>query len=178
MSQQAKADTMGGMNLHQWRHGGAGGAWNGASSGSSSCICLGSLNEALTSQANLPMSSSRTVDNSTHHSGTSHLSAFHCTHLVGWDMGGSGNISSFSSSGISDDFCKKEATSAWELWWFPQVRVSAFRPHSARRHIRVSRSASCTLAREADLMLPFPSPFFRSVTIPTSLFGLSSYAIF
>ena len=42
MSRQAKVDTMGGMNLCWWRHGGAGGAWNGASLGSSSCICLGS----------------------------------------------------------------------------------------------------------------------------------------
>ena len=103
---------MGGMKLHQWRHGGAGGSWNGASLGSSSCIHLGSWNEDLTSRASLPVSSSRTVDNSTHQSGTSHFSAFHHTHSVDWDMGGSGNISSFSSSGILDDPCKKEATSA------------------------------------------------------------------
>ena len=120
MSRQAKADTMGGMNLHWWRHGGAGGAWNGASLESSSCICLRSLNEALTCWANLSMSSCGTVDSSTHQLGTSHLSAFHHTHLVSWDMGGSGDISLFSSSGISDDPCKKEATSAWSCGGSPK----------------------------------------------------------
>ena len=120
MSQQAKADMMGGMNLHWWRHGGARGAWNGASSGSSSCICLRSLNEALTCWANLSVSSSRTVDSSAHQLGTSHLSTFYCTHLAGQDMGGSGNISSFPSSGISDDPCKKKATSAWSCGGSPK----------------------------------------------------------
>ena len=120
MSQQAKADMMGGMNLHQWRHGGARGAWNGASLGSSSCIRLRSWNEALTSQASPPMSSSRTADNSAHQSGTSHFSAFHHTHLADWDMGGSGNIFLSSSSGISDDPCRKEATSAWSCGGSPK----------------------------------------------------------
>ena len=82
MSRQAKADTTGGMNLCRWRLGGAGGTWNGASLGSSSCIHLGSWNEDLTSQASLPIFSSRTVDNSTHQPGISHFSAFHHTHLV------------------------------------------------------------------------------------------------
>ena len=41
MSWQTKADTMGGMNLHWWRHGGAGGAWNGASLGSNFPCTLG-----------------------------------------------------------------------------------------------------------------------------------------
>ena len=69
MSRQAKVDMMGGMNLCQWRHVVAGGAWNGASLGSSPCICLGSRNEALISRASLPVSSCRTVDNSGHQSG-------------------------------------------------------------------------------------------------------------
>ena len=112
MSRQAKVDMMGGMNLHWWRQGGAGGAWNGASLGSSSCICLGSQNKALTSRASLPVSSSRTVDNSAHQLGTSHFSAFHHTHSADWDMGSSGNIPLSSSSGILDDPCRKEATSA------------------------------------------------------------------
>ena len=54
-----------------------------------------------------------TVDSSTHQSGTSHLSAFHCTHSAGWDTGSSGDISSLSSSVILDGPCKKEATLAW-----------------------------------------------------------------
>ena len=58
------------------------------------------------------MSSCRTVDNSSHQSGTSHFSAFHHTHLVDLYTDGSGSISSPSSSGILDDPCKKEATSA------------------------------------------------------------------
>ena len=92
----------------------------GASSGSSSCMRFRSLNKALTCQANLSMSSSRTVDISAHQSGTSHLSSFHHTHLVGWDMGGSSDISSFSSSVVSDDPCKKEATSAWSCGGSPK----------------------------------------------------------
>ena len=35
-------------------------------------------------------------------------------------MGGSGDIASFSSSGISDDPCKKEATSAWSCGGSPK----------------------------------------------------------
>ena len=120
MSWQAKADMTGGKNLHRWRYGGARGTWNGASSGSSSCMHFGSLNEALTCWTNFSMSSSGTVDSSTHQSGTSHLSAFHCTHLVGWDMGGSGDVSSFSSSVILNDPCKKEATSAWSCSGSPK----------------------------------------------------------
>ena len=94
---------------------------NGASSGSSSCMHFGSLNKALTCRANLSMSSSRRVDSSAHQSGTSHLSAFHCTHLVGWDMGGSSDISSFSSSVISRQSLQEGSYFSLELWWFPQV---------------------------------------------------------
>ena len=128
MSQQAKADMMGDMNLCQWRHGGAGGAWNGASSGSSSCMHFGSLNEALTCRSNFSMSSSGTVDSSAHQLGTSHLSAFHHTHLVGWDTGGSGDISSFSSSVISDNPCKKEATSTWSCGGSPKSESAPSEP--------------------------------------------------
>ena len=120
MSRQAKADMMGGMNLHWWRHGGARGAWNGASSGSNLCMHFGSLNEALTCRANFSMSSSGTVDSSAHQSGTSHLSAFHHTHLAGWDMGGSSDISLLSSSVILDGPCKKEAMLAWSCGSSPK----------------------------------------------------------
>ena len=167
MSQQAKADMMGDMNLHHWRHGGAGGAWNGAFLGSSSCIHLGSWNEALTSRASLPVSSSGTVDNSAHHLGTSHFSASHHTHSADWDMGGSGNISSSSSSGILDDPCKKEATSAWSCGGSPKSESLPSDPI-----LPEGRSASCRLAREADLMSPFPSPFLRPLTICMSPFNL------
>ena len=120
MSWQTKADTMGGMNLCQWRHGGAGGTWNGASLGSNSCMHFGSLNKALTCRANFSMSSTGTVDTSAHHSGTSHFSAFHHTHLAGWDTGSSSDISLLSSSVILDDPCKKEAMSAWSCGGSPK----------------------------------------------------------
>ena len=120
MSRQVNADMTGGRNLHQWRHGGAGSAWNGASLGFSSCMRLGSLNEALTCQANLSVSSSGTVDNSAYQLGTSHLSAFHCTHLADWDMGGSGDIPSLSSSTVLDKPCKKDTTSAWSWGGSPK----------------------------------------------------------
>ena len=100
------------MNLCWWRHGGAGGAWNRASLGSSSCICLGSWNKALTSQASLPVPSSGSVDNSAHQSRISNFLALYCTHSVGLDTDGSGSISSSSSSDVLGDPCKKEATSA------------------------------------------------------------------
>ena len=79
-----------------------------------------SLNEAFTCWANFSMSSTGTVDSPAHHSGTSHFLAFHCTHLAGWDMGSSGDISSLSSSVVSDDPCKKEATSAWSCGGSPK----------------------------------------------------------
>ena len=66
------------------------------------------------------MSSSETVDSSVHHSGTSHFSAFHHTHLAGWDMGSSGDISLLSSSVVSDDPCKKEAMLAWSCGGSPK----------------------------------------------------------
>ena len=87
---------------------------------SSSCIHLGSQNEALTSRASLPVSSCRTVDNSGHQSGTAHLSAFQHTHLVDLYMDGSGSISLPSSSGILDDPCEKEATSAFSCGGSPK----------------------------------------------------------
>ena len=111
MSWLAYIDMTRGINLLQWRHGGAGGAWKGVSSGSSSCICLGSWNEALTSQASLLVSSSPgTVDNSAHQSGVSHFSAFHLTHLANFDTASSGGISSLLQSNVSDGPSKKEAT--------------------------------------------------------------------
>ena len=120
MSQQAKADMMGGSNLHQWRHGGARGAWNGASSGFSSFMHFRSLNEVLTCWANLSISSSRTVDSSAHQWGMSHLSTFNRTHLAGWDTGGSGDIPLLSSSIVSEEPCKKDATSAWSWGGSPK----------------------------------------------------------
>ena len=99
------------------------------------------------------MSSSGTVDSSAHQSGTSHLLAFHHTHLVGWDMG---------SSVI-----------------FLHSPPQSFRMVLARRKLHrpgvvvvplqipfcwrcIGRLASCRLATEAGLMLPFPAPVFRS----------------
>ena len=120
MSWRAKADMMGDINLRQWRHGGARGARNGASSGSNLCMHFGSLKEALTCRANFSMSSSGTVDSSAHQSGTSHLLAFHHTHLAGWDMGGSSDISLLSSSVVLDNPHKKEATWAWSCGGSPK----------------------------------------------------------
>ena len=122
MSWLAKMDMTGGMNLCQWRHGGAGRTWNGASLGSSSCICLGSWNEALTSQASPPVSSSGTVDNSAHQSGISHFLALHHTHLADLDTDGSGSISSSLPSNILDDPCKKEATSTLSCGGSPKSK--------------------------------------------------------
>ena len=50
--------------------------------------------------------------------------AFHCTHLVGWDMGGSSDLSLFSSSVVSGDPCKKDATSAWSWGGSPKSESS------------------------------------------------------
>ena len=142
MSQQAKADMTGGMNLHQWRHGGAGGA------GSSSCMCFWSLNEALTCQANFSMSSSRTVDSSAHPARDITPFSLPSHPFVGLGYGWLWQhffILLLSRSGRS---LQEGGYFGLELWWFPQVLVSAFRPHSARGHIRVSRSASCRLLQK------------------------------
>ena len=126
-----------------------------------------SLNEALACRANFSMSSSGTVDSSAHQSGTSQLSAFHCTHSAGWDMGSSGDISLLSSSVILDDPCKKEAMSAWSCGGSPKSEsvvsdpillggVSADQPAVGWPQ----KLASC---------LPFPAPVFRSTTVPSFL---------
>ena len=130
----AKIDMTGGMNLCWWRHGGAGGAWNGASLGCSSCIHLGSWNEALTSQASLPVSSSRSVDNSAHQLGISHFLALHFTHLADLDTDGSGSISLSSSSDVLDHPCKKEATSALSCGGSPNPSLCLWTPFCQRAY--------------------------------------------
>ena len=73
ISWQANAEVVGGRNFCQWRHGGAGSAWNGASLGFKLVHALGSWNEALTCCANFLVSTCGTVDNSAYQLGTSHL---------------------------------------------------------------------------------------------------------
>ena len=67
-----------------------------------SCICCGSLKDAGTSLASFLQSSiPGTVDSSVHHSGVSHLLAFHGTHWLNSKTVGSGGVSSPSSLEVS-----------------------------------------------------------------------------
>ena len=109
------------------------------------------------------MSSSGTVDSSAQQLGASHISAFHHTLSAGWDTGSSGDISSLSSSVVSDGPCKKEATLAWSCGGSPKSESAPSDPIPLE-----GRLASCRLATEAGLTLPFPAPIFRSTTV-TSL---------
>ena len=87
------------------------GAWRVASLESSSHNCCGSSNDALTSLANFLASSfPSTADSSIHQSGVSHLSAFHGTHRLKSRIAGSRGIFSPSSSDISGNPHRKEAT--------------------------------------------------------------------
>ena len=114
----------GGINHRQWRHGSTRGTWKGASLGSSSCIPLGSWNEALTSWASLLISSSHgTVDNSAHQLGVSHSPTFHFTQSENMDTAGSCSTSLFPPSDVSNDPSKKEATSALSFGGPPKLEV-------------------------------------------------------
>ena len=111
MSIHAKIELAGGINLFLWRTGGAGGACRVAFLESSSCNCCGSLKDALTSLASFLASSfPSTADSSIHQSGVSHLSAFHETHRLKSRIVGSGGVFSSSSSKVSSNIHRKEAT--------------------------------------------------------------------
>ena len=111
MSLQAKIESAGSMNFCLQRHGGAGGVWRVASLEPNSCSCCGSLKDALTSLASFLWSSfPGTADSSIHYSGVSHLSAFHGTHRLKSKTVGSGRVFLPSSSKVSSDPLRKEAT--------------------------------------------------------------------
>ena len=94
-----------------WRHHGAGGAWRVASFEPNSHSCHGSLKDALTSLTSFLWSSfPGTADSSIHHSGVSHLSAFHGTHRPNSKTAGSRGIFSPSSSKVCSEPLRKEAT--------------------------------------------------------------------
>ena len=110
-SLHAKMESAGGINFCLQRHGSAGGAWRVASLESNSCNCCGSLKDALISLASFLVSSFlRTANNSIHQSGVSHLSTFHGTHRLKSKIAGSRGIFSPSSSKVSGDPHRKEAT--------------------------------------------------------------------
>ena len=91
-----------------------GGAWRVASLTPNSCICCGSPKDAHTSLASFLQSSiPGTVDNSVHHSGVLHLSAFHGTHWLNSKTVGSGGILLPSSSEVSSNPLRKEATASF-----------------------------------------------------------------
>ena len=110
MSLHVKIEVAGGINLFLWRHGGAGGAWGVASLDPNSCNCHGNPKDALTSLANFLASFPGTADSSTHQSRVSHLSAFHWTNRPKSRIAGSRGIFLPSSSKVSGDPCRKEAT--------------------------------------------------------------------
>ena len=91
-----------------------GGAWRVASPAPNSCICCGSLKDACTSLASFLQSSiPGTVNSLVHHSGVSHLLAFHGTHWLNSKTAGSRGISLSSSSEVSGDPLRKEATAGF-----------------------------------------------------------------
>ena len=91
-----------------------GGAWRVASLTPNSHICCGSPKDAHTSLASFLQSSiPGTVNNSVHHSGVLHLSAFHGTHWLNSKTAGSGDVLSASSSEVSGNPLRKEATASF-----------------------------------------------------------------
>ena len=111
MSLHAKIESAGGINFCLQRHGSAGGAWMVASFEPNSCNHCGSPKDALTSLASFLWSSfPGTANSSIHHSGVSHLSAFHGTHRLNSKTMGSGDVFLPSSSKVSSDPLRKEAT--------------------------------------------------------------------
>ena len=111
MSLHAKMESAGGINFFLWRHGSAGGAWRVASLESNSHNHLGSAKDALTSLASLLASSfPSTANSSSHQSGVLHFSDFHGTHWLKSIISDSGGVFSPSSSEVSGDPRRKEAT--------------------------------------------------------------------
>ena len=111
MSLHVKMELAGGINFFLWRHGSAGGAWRVTSLESNSCNCCGSAKDALTSLASLLASSfPDTANSSSHQSGVSHFSDFHGTHWPKSIILGSRGIFLPSSSEVSSDPHRKEAT--------------------------------------------------------------------
>ena len=87
------------------------GAWRMASLESYSCICCGSAKDTITSLASLLASSfPGTANSSSHQSGVSHLSDFHGTHWLKSVISGSRGVFLPSSSEVSGDPHRKEAT--------------------------------------------------------------------
>ena len=122
MSQLAKIESGGSIKLCQCRHGWAGEAWRVALPASSSCSCCGSPKDTLTCLASfLVLSSPGTVDSSIHQLGVSHLSTFHGTHSAKSKMAGSGGILLPSSSDVSGDPCRKEATAGFSSGSSPKL---------------------------------------------------------
>ena len=111
ISVHVKIELAGGINLFLWRQGGAGGAWRVASLVSNSHSRCGSRKDALTSLASFLTSMfPGTANSSSHQSGVSHLSAFHWAQRLRSIISGSGGIFSPSSSEVSGDPHRKEAT--------------------------------------------------------------------
>ena len=88
-----------------------GGAWRLASLIPNSCIHCGCWKEAHTSLASYLQSSIHsTIDNSVHQSGVLHVLAFHGTHWLNSKTAGYRGILSPSSSEVSGDPLRKDAT--------------------------------------------------------------------
>ena len=91
-----------------------GGAWRVASLTPNSHICCGSPKDASTYLASFLQSSiPGTVNNLVHHSGVLHLSAFNGTHWLNSKTTGSRGILSPSSSEVSGNPLRKEATTGF-----------------------------------------------------------------
>ena len=85
-----------------------------ASPAPNSHICRGSLKDACTSLASFLQSSTHgTVNSLVHHSGVSHLLAFHGTHWLNSKTAALGGISLPSSLKVSGDPLRKEATTGF-----------------------------------------------------------------
>ena len=131
LSWQANVESAGSMNLCLHRHGGAGGAWRVVSLEPNSCNCHGSPKDALTFLASFLVSSfPGTANSSNHHSGVSHLSSFHGTHWPKSKIMGSRGIFSPSSSEVSGNPHRKEATIGFSSGSSPKSEPPPLDPSS------------------------------------------------
>ena len=131
ISLHAWIDSAGNINLHLQRHGSAGGAWRLASLIPNSHVCCGSQKEAHTSLASFLQSSiPGTIDNSVHQSRVWHFLAFHGTHWLSSKTMGSGGILSPSSSEVSSNPLRKEATTGFSSSGSSRSELSPVAPSS------------------------------------------------
>ena len=170
ISLHTKIELAGGINLFLQRHGGAGGAWRVASLVSNSCSCCESKKDALTSLASFVTSMlPGTAKSSSRHSGVSHISALHWAQRPKSIISSSRGIFLPSSSEVSEDPHRKEATVSFSSGGSPKSEPLPWDPSSPGSILRLAdwlgAGSSASLTWQHLLFHPSPLGLCRSLLL-------------